>query len=56
MNITLDKNTEAVSVVVYGKTSAVRLSDGTRIEISTKTLHDIAKKLEQFEHFLALAN
>jgi hypothetical protein len=46
MDITLSKDTEAVSVVVYGETSAVRLSDGTRIEISTKTLHDIAKKLE----------
>jgi hypothetical protein len=53
MNITLNKDTEAVSVVVYGETSAVRLSDGTRIEISTKTLHDIAKKLESFEYFLA---
>lgn len=53
MNITLNKETEAVSVVVYGETSAIRLSDGTRIEISTKTLQDIAKKLEQFEYQLA---
>ena len=53
MNITLNKDTEAVSVVVYGETSAVRLSDGTRIEISTKTLQDIAKKLESFEYQLA---
>lgn len=53
MNIQINKDTDAVSVVVYGETSAIRLSDGTRIEISTKTLHEIASKLKWFEYQLA---